>query len=125
MSNGQTVIFGVQCDGYSRTWDYAANAGTAQVPLDVWLHSAAECNPREWSTNAWHHVQISYSRDRAGNATYKSVWLDNIEQDLYVTVPSAFALGWDATLLTNFQVDGLGPSGSATVYLDDLTVYRW
>jgi hypothetical protein len=125
MSNGQTVIFGFQCDGYSGTWDYTANAGTPANPSDVWLHSAAECNPREWSTNTWHHVQVSYSRDGAGNATYKSVWLDNVEQDLYVTVPSAFALGWNPTLLTNFQVDGFGASGSATVYLDDLTVYRW
>jgi hypothetical protein len=32
--------------------------------------------------------------------------------------------GWGPTMLTNFQVDGLG-SGSNTVYLDDLTVYRW
>ncbi len=28
-------------------------------------------------------------------------------------------------LLTNFEIDGLGSEGSATVYLDDLTVYRW
>ena len=25
MPNGQTVIFGFQCDGYSGTWDYNAN----------------------------------------------------------------------------------------------------
>jgi hypothetical protein len=125
MLNGQTVIFGLQCDGYSGTWDYTANAGTPKNPSDVWRHSAAKCNPREWSTNTWHHIQISYSRDGSGNATYKSVWLDNVEQDLYVTVPSAFALGWDPTLLTNFQVDGFGSSGSADVYLDELVVYRW
>ena len=123
--NGQTVIFGFQCDGNSRTWDFTANAGTPENPSDIWRHSTAECNPREWSTNTWHHVQISYSRDGAGNATYKSVWLDNVEQDLYVTVPSEFALGWEPILLTNFQVDGLGANGLAKVYLDDLTVYRW
>jgi hypothetical protein len=27
--------------------------------------------------------------------------------------------------LTNIEVDGLGSSGSSTVYLDNLTVYRW
>jgi hypothetical protein len=53
------------------------------------------------------------------------VWLDNVEQDLYITVPSAFSLGWTPTLLTNFQIDGLGVSGSAQVYLDNLTIYRW
>jgi hypothetical protein len=125
MANGQTVIFGFQCDGYSGTWDYTVNAGTPRNPSDTWRHSSSECNPREWSTNAWHHIQIGYSRDGAGNVTYKSVWLDNIESDLYVTVPSAFALGWGPTLLTNLQIDGLGASGSAKVYLDNLTIYRW
>jgi hypothetical protein len=125
MANGQTVIYGVQCDGYSGTWDYTANAGTPWNPKDVWRHSAAECNPREWSTNTWHQIQISYSRDWAGNVTYKSIWLDNVEQDLYVTVPSSFALGWGPALLTNFQIDGLGANGSTTVYVDNMTVYRW
>jgi hypothetical protein len=42
------------------------------------------------------------------------------------TVPSAFALGWAPTILTNFQVDGeTAAAGSSTVYLDQLTVYRW
>jgi hypothetical protein len=126
MANGQTVIYGVQCDGYSGTWDYTANTGTPWKPNDVWIHSKAECNPREWSTNSWHHIQMSYSRDNRGNVTYKSIWLDNIEQDLYVTVPSSFALGWaSSTLLTNFQIDGLGSNGSATIYTDNMTIYRW
>jgi hypothetical protein len=125
LSNGQTVIFGFQCDGYSGTWDYTVNAGTPANPSDQWLHSQAPCNVRNWSINKWHHIQISYSRDDWGNVTYKSVWLDNIRQDINVTVPSVFALGWAPVLLTNFQVDGLGSSGSNLVYLDNLTVYRW
>jgi hypothetical protein len=68
---------------------------------------------------------MSYSRDDAGNVTYDSVWLDGAQQSMNVTVPCAFALGWGSVLLTNFQVDGLGASGSATVYLDNLAVYRW
>jgi hypothetical protein len=125
MPNGQTVIYGFQCDGYSGTWDYTVNTGTPANPVDTWRHSYAECNPREWSTNAWHHIQISYSRDANGNVCYKSVWLDNVEQDLYIIVPSAFSLGWSPTLLTNFQVDGVGTSGSSKAYLDNLTIYRW
>ena len=70
-------------------------------------------------------MQIAYSRDDAGNATYQSVWLDDVEQDVNATVPAAFALGWGSTLLTNVQVDGLGASGSSTLYIDNLTVYRW
>ncbi|MGA7109972.1 MAG: hypothetical protein WBY75_19635 [Terracidiphilus sp.] len=125
MANGETVLFGFQCDGYSGTWDYTENAGTAQSPTDAWVHSGAACNPRTWTADAWHHVQISYARDDAGNVTYNSVWLDGTEQTINATVPSAFALGWSSSLVTNFQVDGVGSGGSSTVYLDDLTVYRW
>jgi hypothetical protein len=125
MSNGQTVIYGFQCDGYSGTWDYTANEGTPEAPSDQWLHSAFPCNPRNWSTNVWHHVQITYSRDAYGTVTYQSVWFDGVEEDLNATVPSAFALGWGSVFLTNFQIDGYGASGSSTVYLDNLTVYSW
>jgi len=126
MANGQTVIFGFQCDSWSKTWDYTANAGTPQQFSDVWLHSTAACNIHNWATDTWHHVQISYARDDAGNVTYKSVWLDNVEQDLNVTVPSAFAIGWSPTLLTNFQVDGMTQApATVTAYVDKLTVYRW
>jgi len=125
MENGQTVIYGFQCDGYSGTWDYTTNAGTPESPVDEWRHSAAPCNPRSWSTNTWHHIQIAYSRDQEGNVTYKYVTFDGAQKNLDVTTPSAFALGWGSTLITNFQIDGLGGYGSATVYVDNLTVYRW
>lgn len=125
MTNGETVIFGVQCDGYSNTWDYTTNAGTPQNPVDQWLHSTASCNPQSWATNTWHHVQMSYARDSYGNVTYKTVALDGVVQKIYETVPSAFALGWSQVLLTNFQIDGLGGYGSATVYIDRLAISRW
>ena len=127
MPNGQTVIYGFQCDGWSGTWDYTMNKGTPTSPVDAWVHSKAPCNPRNWGVNQWHHVQISYSRDGSGNVCYKSVWLDGKVQNLYVIVPSAFALGWAPSLMTNFQVDGLIGNlwGSSTVYVDNLTVYRW
>lgn len=124
-ANGQTVIYGFQCDGWTSTWDYTENAGSTSNYVDRWLHSNRYCNARNWSTNSWHHVQISYSRDQYGAVTYKSVWLDGVEEDLYVTVRSSFALGWGSSLLTNFQVDGYGSSGSSTVYLGDLNVYAW
>jgi hypothetical protein len=126
MANGQTVIFGIQCDSWNGNWDYAANAGTPKLYADVWLPSKLPCHVQNWTQNAWHHVQISYSRDRKGNVTYHSLWFDNVEQDLNVTVPDAFALGWGSTLLTNFQVDGWTLSETtSTVYMDQLTVYRW
>ena len=125
VANGDTIIYGFQCDGYTRTWDYTANLGTPQAPNIQWLHSTHSCNVQNWSQNTWHHVQVSYSRDDAGNVTYKSVWLDGVEQEINETVNSEFALGWGSVLLTNFQVDGLGLSGSSTIYMDNLTISRW
>ena len=125
MPNGQTVIFGLQCDGWSSTWDYTANLGSAQSPVDRWIHSTVYCNPQKWSTNVWHHVQVQYSRDNSGNVTYKSVWFDGYQMNINATVFSAFALGWSPTLLTNFQLDGIASGGSPVVFLDNLTVYRW
>lgn len=125
MANGETVIYGFQCDGWTGTWDYTWNAGTPQKYADKWAHSTAPCNVQNWSINTWHHVQIAYSRDDAGNVTYQTVWLDDVEQDINATAPSAFALGWGSTLLTNVQVDGNGESGSSTVRVDQMTVWRW
>jgi hypothetical protein len=126
MSNGLTVIFGFQCDKWSGTWDYTANKGTASSPVDTWVHSAAKCNPAKWSQNAWHHVQIKYSRDSSGYVTYHAVALDGTVQTINAKVFSAFKLGWAPTITTNFQVDGaLSGSGSSTMYLDNLAIYRW
>lgn len=125
MENGQTVIFGFQCDGWSKTWDYTANSGTPENYTDSWVHSTQACDVHDWTPNTWHHVQVLYSRDDAGNVTYQTVWLDDVEQDINATVNSAFALGWGPSLVTNLQVDGMGTSGSSTVYLDNLQVYRW
>ncbi len=120
VSNGDTVIYGFQCDGYSGTWDYTENESGSTH----WVHSNAACDVRKWTQNAWHHVQISYSRDDSGNVTYSSVWLDGVEAQINATVPSEFALGWSSVLLTNFQIDGLS-SGTNTVYLNELTISRW
>ena len=117
--DGQTVIYAFQCSGYSQTWEYSGAGGE-------WVSSSQPCNVSNWQTNAWHHVQISYSRDDSGNVTYHSVWLDGNEQVIDATVPSSFALRWQVGVVqTQFQLDGLGASGGSTVYLDNLTIYRW
>jgi Chitobiase/beta-hexosaminidase C-terminal domain len=124
--NGDTVIYAFQCSGNAKVWEYSSNAGTPTAPVVKWLRSSAPCNPADWTTDTWHHVQISYSRDNVGNVTYHSAWLDGVESPINQTVNSDFTLGWAAgTLVTNFQVDGAGASGSATLYLDNLTIYRW
>lgn len=125
MANGQTAIFGFQCDGWSSTWDYTENSGSPTKPVDLWVHSNKYCNPRTWSINVWHHVQISYSRNSSGQVTYNTVWLDGLAMPINATVNSAFALGWAPILLTNFQIDGYGAKGAANVWVDNMTIYRW
>ncbi|MFZ0632171.1 MAG: hypothetical protein WA399_17050 [Acidobacteriaceae bacterium] len=122
--NGDTVIYGFQCDGWNGVWDYTENAGSATKPVDKWVSTGQSCNPRSWSANTWHHVQVAYSRTSSGVVTYKTVALDGKEQTINKTAFSAWAAGWAPTLLTNFQIDGYG-SGSANVYIDELTVSRW
>jgi hypothetical protein len=126
LSGGQTVMYGMQCDGWSSTWDFTANKGTTSNPSDQWVHTAAPCNVSNWSTNTWHHVQLSYSRNDTGWITYQYVSLDGVQQNINTTVLGAFSLGWAPTLLANVQIDGAtSGSGSATVILDDFTLYRW
>lgn len=125
IGNGQTIIYGFQCDGYTNTWDYTTNAGSPENPVDQWRHTSVPCNPRNWTRNTWHHLQVAYSRDDSGNVTYKYVTLDGVQRSINEKVPSAFALGWGPTLLTNFQIDGLGGYGTAAAYIDKLTISRW
>lgn len=125
MPNGQTVIFGFQCSGYSGTWEYSENLGTPQHPKGHWAATKAPCNIANWTPNTWHHVQVSYSRNDSGKATYHAVYFDGVKSDINVTVLAARAMGWGSSIVTNFQIDGRGASGSATLYLDNLVVYRW
>jgi hypothetical protein len=125
MPNGLVVTFGVQCDGYSGTWDYTGNTASAKHWHDHWLHSAAKCDVQSWKKNTWHHFQTSYSRNDKGDATYHSVWFDGEEFPINRTTFSAFELHWSPQLTTNFQVDGRGKSGENTVYMDNLTISRW
>lgn len=126
LSGGQTVLYGMQCDGWSGTWDIAFNKGTTSSPWVQWAHTGAKCNVLGWSTNTWHHVQLSYSRNDTGWITYKYVSLDGAQQNINSTVLGAYSLGWGPTLLVNVQLDGAtSGSGSAAAILDDLVVYRW
>jgi hypothetical protein len=126
VANGDTIIYAFQCDGDHGSWDYSANVGTRHHTKVKWIHSNQPCNPANWTTNTWHHIQISSSRDDSGNVTYNSVWFDGVEAPINETVNSDFALGWSAgDLMINFQVDGVGSKGSSTLYLDNMTIYRW
>lgn len=126
LANRDVVIYGVQCDGWTGTWDYTVNEGTPTRHLSTWRHTNVPCDPAKWTKDTWHHVQIAYSRDDSGTVTYESVSLDGVESDLSgATGPSLFALNWGPVLLTNFQMDGQGAKGAQTMEMANTTVYAW
>ena len=126
LSGGQTVLYGMQCDSWTSTWDVAVNKGTTSSPWNTWAHTSAPCNVRSWGKNEWHHVQLNYSRNDTGWITYRSAAVDGNSHPNNMTVLGAYSLGWAPTLLLNVQLDGAtSGSGSATAILDGLTISRW
>jgi hypothetical protein len=123
MADGRTVILGTQCAAGSGTFEYTlvSNSGTH------WHASNIPCNPKKWTANTWHHVQIASHHDNSGNVTYDWVNLDGTATNFEnATGPSAEKLGWElGDLLLNFQLDGVGAGGSMTAYIDELTIHRW
>jgi hypothetical protein len=122
MSNGATVILGMQCSSYSGKWEYAYVKGGSH-----WKPSSIPCNPKSWQANTWHHVQIASHRNSSGVATYDYVNLDGAHHVFNATVPASEHLGWaPGTLLVNFQLDGASAgSGSITAFIHKMTVFRW
>jgi hypothetical protein len=123
MSNGKTVIFGMQCSTYSKTWEYTVSSGGSH-----WKSSNVGCNPRAWAAKTWHHVQIASHRNSTGYVTYDWVNLDGAHHVFRNAAGnSARSMGWSrGTLLLNFQLDGYNHgSGSLTAYIHKLTVFRW
>jgi hypothetical protein len=123
ISDGRTVILATQCAGSTGTFEYTTVSSTGTH----WHKSNIVCDPRKWTANVWHHIQIATHRDDSGNVTYDWVNLDGVTTNfLNASGPSAEALGWGAgVLLLNFQIDGANTSGTVTAYLDQLTVHRW
>ena len=123
MADGRTVILATQCSSYSGSWEYTLYSGGFH-----WHPSNIPCNPKNWSANTWHHIQIATERDGNGNATYDWVSVDGQYSNFQnASGPDAENLSWAiGTLLINFQIDGLSKgSGSNTIYTDQLKVYRW
>ena len=123
MSNGATVIYGMQCSSYSNRWEYVYVKGGAH-----WRPSSIPCNPKTWKANTWHHIQIASHRNSSGVVTYDYVNLDGAHHAFSnATVNAAEHLGWaPGTLLINFQLDGASSgSGSITAFAHKITVFHW
>jgi hypothetical protein len=124
MSNGQTVIYGTQCSTYSGTWEWTSHSSSG----GHWSSSNVRCNPRSWSANTWHHIQVGFHRDSKGYVTHDWVNFDGTHSVFSNAGGSAAqSLGWaHGTLLMNVQMDGYNKSsGSVKAYLHKTTFYRW
>jgi hypothetical protein len=123
MANGETVILGTQCSGVTGTWESAYTSGK----YDHWWSSSIKCDPRKWTANVWHHVQIGMHRDANGVVTHDWVNFDNAHYAWGRTQLSAHFLGWAPGVIdVQYQIEGSSKgSGSVTSYIHKLTVYRW
>lgn len=123
-ANGKTAILGTQCSSYSKTWEITLLTSTGSWH---WVPTNVSCNPLTWTPNVLHHVRIFGTISSTGISTYEGVELDGAYSAFSgATGQTEDALGWAiGSVLTNVQIDGLGASGSATIYADKLTIYRW
>ncbi len=126
IGDGKVVIYGVQCDGWSKTWTFTENVGSEEHGRPHWaVVPGTHCDPAAWSRNTWHHIQAHYSRiPGSTKIVYHGVWVDGKETVFNKTVNGLFHLGWNGVINTQFQIDGRG-SGSSTAYIDALTISRW
>jgi hypothetical protein len=124
-SNGKTAILGVQCSSYGHSWEVTLIGSTGAWH---WVTTNLTCNPLTWTPNVPHHIRIFGTIDATGFSTYTGVELDGTYGAFNSAASgmTARALGWSiGSVLPNFQIDGLGASGTATIYSDKLTIIRW
>jgi hypothetical protein len=124
-SDGRTAILGTQCSSYSHSWEITlTNTATGKWH---WVPTNVACNPLTWTPNVLHHIRIFGTINASDVSTYTGVELDGTYSAFTnATGATGRALGWAVgSNVNNFQIDGLGTSGSVTIYADKLTIYRW
>jgi hypothetical protein len=122
-ANGETVILSTQCAGVTGTWE----AGYTSGKLDHWWASKIKCNPKAWTPNVWHHIQIGMHREPNGVVSHDWVNFDGTHNAWGYVRESAHFLGWaPAVMDVQYQIEGANSSsGSVTSYIHKLTIYRW
>jgi hypothetical protein len=122
-ANGETVILSTQCAGITGSWE----AGYTSGKYDHWWASGIKCDPRNWTPNVWHHIQIGMHRGANGVVTHDWVNFDSTQHAWGYTRESAHFLGWaPAVVDVQYQIEGANKtSGSVTSYIHKLTIYRW
>lgn len=118
--NGDTVIFGLQCNFPRGVWQYTTNVSGKSR----WNDSNVACSKKWWTEGLWHHVIFKYHRDSAGNVAYDWVNFDTkLANFVGAFGRSNFSLGWEVgQQVVNFQVGGDGTFAGTSVFLNALTV---
>jgi hypothetical protein len=123
-SAGETILYCTQCSTYSKTWEYTYVSGNHPH----WRSSNIPCDPKTWTANTWHHIQIAYHRDNNGIVTHDWVDFDGTH-NLFQNATDAGGewLGWAKNdLVVNYQLDGASSSsGAVTSYIHNMQVYAW
>lgn len=117
---GQTYLFGVECDYGDQVWKITNSSG--------WADSGAACT-RDLLPTGWHRVQVQYHIS-SGRLVYDMAKIDNNAPEVFTNTDGGppRGLGWADGVLLNFQLNNDGtthPSGSTTVQLDHMTIWRW
>jgi hypothetical protein len=123
-------IMATQCNLAEGLWQVTVNGS--------WVNTNASCTASQVASGVWHHFQIQAHHDASGGSGvyYDAVALDgNVTKITSCTNPSSGAsvscqstsenLGWGGVIGPNFQLDGNGPSGTATAYVDAFTLFYW
>lgn len=120
LNNGNTVIFGHQCNLASGKWEITSNVSGAAH----WNVSSATCTSSDLPAGSWHHIIITDQRNETGTIAYGTVSVDGANQAFGLSaLASSFALSWGLNQqVLNFQLDGNGTAGTASAYLDSTTI---
>ncbi len=128
VANGDTVILATQCSGYAKSWEFTTvSSKTGGASSTHWNPSNIPCDPRTWTPKQWNHIQIATHHDSSGNVTYDWIGFNGVYTAFKgASGPSAESLHWGHVAQLQFQLDGASSSGgSASAYVDNLTIYRW
>ena len=118
--DGDTVIFGMQCNFPRGIWQYTTNVSGNPH----WNDSNVACSRKWWTEALWHHVILRYHRDSVGNVAYDWVNFDTkVANFVGAYGPSNFRLGWEiGRQVANFQIDGNGTFSGTSAFLHSFTV---
>jgi hypothetical protein len=123
LPSGDTIIYGTQANFAAGFWDYTTNNGNP-LGTSSWVHSNIVASKTPWTSAAWHHLTIKYTR--SGNTvTYQSVALDgNVQNFSGAVTDSNFTLGWTpiGLNLPNFQINGDNTANNTSAYLDQFSI---